>query len=181
MCAFEKARLGGVYVEHSYNLNFIQSYFGFGNDSLQEYIGLSIKMNSINLKIQGCWFLSDCFKYNIEIQSCQEVVITGNTFNVNDAGLVGSAIMNLRFNMNNVVIANNVVRVEEGLPVDNGFKLGRITNALIHDNIIKGRTVLGVYYPAYEAAGAPFTSTEAFATQNIYNNITEDGFVANYP
>jgi hypothetical protein len=150
---------------HSYNLNFFMCYFGFGIGA--GYKALDINMSSAQLNIINNWFLTNISECNIEIQSTQRVNITGNTFRTKGDNVAGTSIINLRFGMDNVIIANNNISVDSNYQY--GFRLGRATNVLVHDNIVKG------YYDQ------PFTSTEEFASQHIYNNIVNEGFQPVFP
>jgi hypothetical protein len=178
----EKATYGGMLVRHSYNLNIQRSYFGFGNlASIDEFIGLNVIMSSMNLKIVNNMFLQDNWYRNLEIQSATQVVISGNNFiGKTRDGITDSCIMRLRFGMDHVIITNNTMRSSDTEFVyANGYDLGRATNVLVTNNILRGRDYGNGYRSAY--TGNPFISTEDFADQYIYNNITEDGFIENYP
>lgn len=136
-CAFEKGYNGGCNITHDYNLNFLNCYWGFGNDNSVAYIGLNISMTAQNLKINHCWFLGDIFYNNINlVGTCTYFQITDNTFNSDDIALAGSSHIAIGSNCQYGTITNNVFRTD--VNYDYCVRLNSATDIVVTNNIWRG-------------------------------------------
>lgn len=159
-CFFETAKYYGVYVtNHSYNLNFDQCYFGFGNSDVFNYKGIYITGFSHALKITNCWFLPDCYYNNIDINTaCRHIIISDNIFTTDDINSGGSSCVALTHtSISHVLITNNIV-YKNGNNYDYCFRINAATDVVICNNIFDGYDSRPVY------------SSSSYVKQHVYNN-----------
>lgn len=109
-CAFEYAESVGLEINHDYNLNFLNCYFGFVRGTNGKSV--RITMTATGLHIDHCWFLENVNSYNsLELLgTLNQFTITNNLFIAPTAnGGAGSSQITLGNTPLNGIISGNII------------------------------------------------------------------------